>query len=97
MTLESLENFYRDELNDDANENNAADNYRINDIKTVKSKSFEFKRNIIGSTLDNNSILNAEVAVPLKCLSNFLRSLDLPLINSKKKLDLSMVNILYNI
>ena len=30
-------------MNDDANENNAADNYRINHNKTRKSKSSEYK------------------------------------------------------
>ena len=40
MTSESFWNYYRDERNDDANENMAANN-RINDNKTITSKSFE--------------------------------------------------------
>ena len=36
-----------------------------------------------------NDILDAEVVVPLKYLSNFWRSLDLPLIKCEIKLDLS--------
>ena len=38
---------------------------------------------------NNNNILDAEVVVPLKYLSNFWRSLDLPLINCEIELDLS--------
>ena len=49
MTSGSLWNYYRDEVNDDANENNAG-NYRIDNSKTVTSKSFEYKTTIIGST-----------------------------------------------
>ena len=45
MTSVSLWNYYRDEVNDDANENNAAGNYRINN-KTTTSKSFEYKTKI---------------------------------------------------
>ena len=40
LTPGSLWNHYRDEVNDDANENNDAVNYRMN-IKKEKSKYFE--------------------------------------------------------
>ena len=75
-------NYYRDEVNDDENKNNDAGNHRINDSNRAKSK-YEFKIKIIGSTPDNNSRLDTEVAVWVKYLSNFWRSLDLPLINSE--------------
>ena len=88
MTSGSLWNYYRDEINDDGNENNAANN-RINNNKTITSKSFECKTKSKGSTTDNNNILDTKVVVPLKYLSNFLRSLDLPLINCEIELDLS--------
>ena len=52
-----------DEVNNDANENNA-DNYTKNNKKTTTSKSFEYKTKIIGSTLDGNYILDTEVLVP---------------------------------
>ena len=39
MTSGSLWNYYRDEINDDANEND--NNNRINNNKTTKKKSFE--------------------------------------------------------
>ena len=70
MTSESFWNYYRDEINDDANENMAANN-RINDNKTITSKSFEYKAKSIGRTLSNNNILDAEVVVQLTDLSNF--------------------------
>ena len=40
----SLRNYYRDEINDDANENNAARN-KINNNKTITSKSFFIRQN----------------------------------------------------
>ena len=70
VTLGSLWNSYTDEINDDGNENNAANN-RINNNKTIKSKSFEYKTNLIGGTPNDNNTLDAEVVVPLKYLSNF--------------------------
>ena len=86
MTLGSLWNYYKDEVND-GNENNN-DDYRVNSEKTTTSKSFEYKTKIIGRTPADNNTLNREVVVPLKYLSNFWRSLDLPLIDCEKKLDL---------
>ena len=47
MISGSLWNYYRDEVNDSANENNDGNNYRINNNKTT-SKSFEYNINIIG-------------------------------------------------
>ena len=44
-----LWNYYRDEVNDDANENNV-DNYRTNNKKTTTSKYFKYKIKIIEST-----------------------------------------------
>ena len=73
-------NYYRNEINDDRNENNGANN-KINNNKKITSKSFEYKSKLIGSTPDDNNILDAKVVVPLKFLSNFWRSLDLLLIN----------------
>ena len=34
---------YKDEVSDDTNENNAAGNYRINNSKTITTKSFEYE------------------------------------------------------
>ena len=78
MTSGSLKNYYRDKIN--------VSNMR-NDNKTT-SKCFEYKTKFIGSTPDDNNTLDTEVFVPLKYLSNFWRSLDLPLIICEIKLDL---------
>ena len=44
---------------------------------------------MIGRTPNDNNILCAEVAKPLRYLTNFWRSLDLALINCEMELDLS--------
>ena len=87
MTSGSLWNYYRDEVNDSAIENND-DSNKISNNKTVTSKSFEYKTKIIAGTPEDNT-LYAEVVVSLKYLSSFWRSLDLPIINCKIELDLS--------
>ena len=87
MTSGRLWNYYRDKVNGSANDNNGANNYRTNKDKTITSKSFEYKKNLIGRTPNNNSRLDAEVGVPLKYLNDFWRSLDLPLINCEIELN----------
>ena len=62
---------------------------KINSNKTITGKSFEYKTELIGSTPNNNKILDAEVVVPLRYLSNFWWSLDLRLINGETELYLS--------
>ena len=54
MTSESLWNYYRNEVNDYANENAAAGNYRRNN-KTRISRSFRYKT-IIGSTPSRHTL-----------------------------------------
>ena len=88
MISGSLRNYYRDEVNDSANETDDNDN-KINNNKIITNKTFEYNTKIIRSTSNTNNILNAEVFVSLKYLSNFWRSLDLPLINRQIKLDLT--------
>ena len=50
MTSGSLYNYYRNEINDDAIENDNANDKRIKNNKTITSKSFEYKTKIIGKT-----------------------------------------------
>ena len=45
--------------------------------------SFKYKASIIVNTEDNGTKSKVKIAVPLKYLSNFWRSLDIPLINCK--------------
>ena len=70
-------NFERDEIVNNAyvtNDNNAP--------------SFKYKVSIIGNTEDNGTKNKVEIAVPLKYLSNFWRSIKTPLINCKVELSL---------
>ena len=73
-TSGSLWNYYRDEPNSGALGNI---NYSIKD-----SKSFDYKTIITGKLEGNNVEKRAvEIIVPLGYLSNFWRTLDMPLIN----------------
>ena len=60
----------------DFNENNATD-------------SFNFKAKITGQTNDDGEIDNVEIMVPLKYLSSFWRTLEIPLINCEVDLILT--------
>ena len=48
--------------------------------------SLNFKSKIIGKTNDDGDIENVEIMVPLKYLSNFWRTLEIPLINCEVEL-----------
>ena len=92
----SLYNYYRDELNDDADDDN------FGNIKVVNSNIFKYKNKIIGNTnpdgagqIDNpiynvnkNGTQEVELAIPLKYLGNFWRALNIPLISCEVSLEL---------
>ena len=59
------------------------------DHLSANSESFECKTSIVGKTLNNDSLTDAEVVVPLKHLSNFWRSLNIPLINCEVEIILT--------
>ena len=81
-TTRSLWNYYRDEPNS-GTEGNI--NYSIKN-----SKSFNCKTSITGKLEGNNlEKENVEIVVPLKYLSNFWRTLDMPLINCEVSLTLT--------
>ena len=63
----------------------------INDLTTNTSSSFKYKVKLLGNpVLDGNiAKIRVKVVVPLKYLSNFFRSLEMPLINCKIKLNLT--------
>ena len=68
------------------------DYYRDEPSNTLSSdsESFKYKTNIVGKTPeDNDSLTNAKVVIPLKHLSNFWRSLNIPLINCEVELILT--------
>ena len=81
-TTETLQNFYRDEPNSGLNN---GINYCV-----VDSKSFDYKTKFIESVTNANLIKqNVKVVVPLKHLSKFQKTLDIPLINCEISLVLT--------
>ena len=93
-TSGSLWNYYRDELTDDRNDDNGLNKNVIN------SESFKYKISVTRSTYNvaltagdydanKEGTKNVEIAVPLKHLSNFWKTLDVPLISCEVSLALS--------
>ena len=81
-TTESLWNYYRDEPNSGAAGN-------IN-YPSKESKSFDYKTSITGKLESNNVEKDdIEIVAPLKYLSNFWGTLDIPLINCEVSLTLA--------
>ena len=52
----------------------------VNFNKANATDSFNFKTKITGQTNDDGEINGVEILIPLKCLSNFWRTLEMPLI-----------------
>ena len=74
-TTGSLWNYYRDEPSNPLSSD---------------SESFKYKTSIVGKTPEDNDLLtNSKLVVPLKHLSNFWRSLDIPLSNCEVELILT--------
>ena len=63
----------------------------IDDLTVDNSNSFKYKVSLIGNPVVAGNIAkrSVKVVVPLKYLSNFFRSLEMPLINCKIKLNLT--------
>ena len=63
----------------------------IVDLTTDTSSSFKYKINLLGDPALDGAIakLSVKIVVSLKYLSNFFRSLEMPLINCKIKLNLT--------
>ena len=90
-TTKSFQNYYRNKPN-----NPLTDNYNADAI--TNSESFKYKSSITGKTSNANNGTeqrstkikkNFEIVVPLKYLSNFWRSSDMPLINCEISLTLT--------
>ena len=92
-TIGSLYNYYRDELSDDADDNN------FDNIKVVNSEAFKYKNEIAGNTynvdagaqgydVNKNGTQEVELTIPLKYLGNFWRALNIPLISCEVSLEL---------
>ena len=79
-TSGSLWNFKRDEI--------------INNVDVTNDNNaplFRYKANLIGNTKNDVTNNGVKIAVPLKYLSNFWRSLKMPLINCKVELSLKWI------
>ena len=77
----SLYQFKKDEITTgDANANTGANN--------VESKPFDYRAKIVGNVIAGRAH-TAKLVIPLKYLSNFFRSLEIPLINCKINLELN--------
>ena len=63
----------------------------IADLTADNSSSFKYKVSLLGNPVVANNIarINVKVVIPLKYLTNFFRSLEMPLINCKIKLNLT--------
>ena len=92
-TIGPLYNYYRDELSDDADDNN------FDNIKVVDANTFKYKNKIIDNTynvnagadgydVNKNGTQKIELAIPLKYLGNFWRALNIPLISCEVFLEL---------
>ena len=74
--LGSLWQFKRDEITNNA------------DVSNDNAPSFKYKANLIGNTEANGTKNGVKIAVPLKYLSSFWKSLEMPSINCKVELSL---------
>ena len=103
-TIGLLYSYYRDELSDDADDNN------FDNIEVVNLDTFKYKNKIIGNTYDvdaripnpdgagqvdnpiynvnKNGMQEVELTIPLKYLGNFWRALNIPLISCEVFLEL---------
>ena len=92
-TIVSLYNYHRDELSDDADDNN------FDNIKVVNANTFKYKNKTTGNTynvdagaqgydVNKNGTQEVELAIPLKYLGNFWRALNIPLIICEVSLEL---------
>ena len=102
-TTGSLWNYYRDELTDDRNNNFPNKNLNNSELFKYKTSVTESTYNVDEKTtkaesdeIDNpaddankSGKKEVEIAVPLKYLSNFWRTLDMPLINCEVSLILT--------
>ena len=79
---ESLWQFIRDQIP----ANNAG-------LSIENSKLFKYKPALVGKTAANNNsfVKNTKIVVPLNYLSNFRRTLEMPLINWKTHLELNWI------
>ena len=95
-TRGSFYNYYRDELS--GNDNDPAD-ANVNNTRVINSNTFSYKNKIIGNTYNVDAVAPGydankegtqaiDLTIPLKCLGNFWRALNIPLISCEVSLEL---------
>ena len=84
-TTGSLWNYYRDEPNSGTDANNNVTHSILN------SESFDYKASFMENGVTQNNLIknNVKIVIPLKHLSNFRRSLNIPLVNCQVELILT--------
>ena len=89
-TTGSLWNYYGDEPSSSVNANNITHSI-------LNSESFVYKANFMENGVTQNNLTKHDVktVVPLKHLSNFWRSLNIPLINCEVELILTWSKIVF--
>ena len=72
-------------------------NGNLANVITANSLSFKYKSSFFKplTAADNGVLKDVKIAVPLKYLSNFWRSLEISLINRKIYLELNWSNVNY--
>ena len=85
-TSGSLWNYYRDKPSSSIDDDNI-----IHSI--LNSESFDYRANFMEDGVTHNNLLknDVKVVVPVKHLSNFWRSLNIPIINSEVELILTWI------
>ena len=88
-TIGPLYNYYRDELSDNANNNDNAVNSDIFRYKNkITSNTYNVAAGAASYIVNKNGTQNIELVIPLKYLGNFWRALNIPLISCEVSLEL---------
>ena len=84
-----LYNYYRDELSDDADDNNFDNIKVINSNKNkITGNTYNVNAGAQGYDVNKNGTQDVELVIPLKYLGNFWRALNIPLISCEVSLEL---------
>ena len=89
----SLYNYYRDELTNDGNDNNFDNRNVVNSeafkyINKITGNTYNVEAGVQGYHVNKNGTQKIELAIPLKYLGNFWRTLNIPLIGCEVFLEL---------
>ena len=77
-TIGSLYNYYRDELSDDADDNNFNNSNTFKYKNKITGNTYNVNAGVDGYDVNKNGKQEIELAIPLKYLGNFWRALNIP-------------------